>query len=270
MWVKKKPFVIPSLEHYPPERAKRFTDAKITSLPRMRANWVKEKMGELGILDMRTAVEFGIRQVGYPLVNGVPDDWHEWNAYKGRDCYKVTEDYWDATWEVMMEVVLCRRQGCEPLADCDGSSEYITGMLRILGVDAWEVFGEVYRDSQPLGGHAYLYARFPDGKYKLIESTLDTPPKWPDGYPVIDPSTNKWRVGNITYVGDFRFNDEELYEWSETGSGGEEPGFRVRKHLEMTRRERERREKYDAIAEAYGVATKPHRKRGLLSRLRWR
>lgn len=266
-WKKLQPPTVPSLEKYSSSMAKRFTDICITNLVSHRREWIKKKMDELNISDMKTAVEFGIKQVGYPLTYGQPDDLHVWNAYHGKNCYKVTEDYWDSCSDVMMEVILCKKTGCTPLADCDGSSEFITGMLRILSIETWEVFGEVYKNNTLLGGHAYLYAKFPDNTYRLIESTLDKCPTWYSGYPQINPETNKWKIGNITYVGDFKFNETEFYEWSEETNMEYE---KYNKHIKMKRKDRERKAKYDAIREAFNIPTKAHRNRRLLARLRWR
>jgi len=263
MWVSKKPPAVPSLEKHPPSTAKRFTDVCITHLLVHRQSWIRRKMEELGIKTARDAVEFGIREVDYPFHMGRPDDLHVVNFYHGRNCWKISEDYWDSCYEVMMEVVLCRRTGCRALANCDGSSIFITGMLRILNVPAYEVFGAVYRDGMLLGGHGWLIAMFPeDGRWHLVESTLDTPPSYPNGYPVVNPEENRWRVGSIVYEGWVRFNEKEYYEWGN--------GNMFEKYAKMGFREKETVRKHKAISEAFKVRTKALKHRRLLGRLRWR
>jgi len=229
-WVKMTPPIVPSLEHYPERYAKRFTDIEITELLTEHKKWVSDKMNELGIDDMRKAIEFGIERVSYPFWFWMPTDKHTWNAFHGKACYTLNEDYWQTTAETMMTVVLNRQKGRNGYGDCEDSSIFIAGMLRTLGVPTYVVLGEVYEGDELLGGHGYLVAKFPDDSWRLIESTLDTPPEWPNGYPVVDLSTNQWRVGRLTYVGFLRFDDAEYWEWHDDKQEevfmGEEMGIR--------------------------------------------
>ncbi len=260
---------VPSLEDSSSWTAKRFTSIALGNLLSHRRNWIKKKMQELGIKTPKDAIEFGIKEVKYPLYMGKPDDLHVWNAYHGKNCFKVMKDYWDSCFDVMMEVVLCRRFKCTPLSDCEGSSIYIAGMLRILNVECYEVFGEVYRSDKRLGGHGWLIAKLEDNKWHLIESTLDTPPEYPDGYPVIDVDGNDWTVGNLRYHGWLRFTETIYEEWIE-GDAKMNGGKRLDEYVKLTRKDKERWIKYKAIHEEWRIPTKPSVRRGLLSRLRWR
>jgi len=258
------PPTVPSLENYTPEYAKRFTSICITHLIMHRQNWIKKKMEELGIRTARDAIEFGIREVDYPFYMGQPDDLHTVNFYHGKNCWKITEDYWDTCYEVMMEVVLCRRTGCRPLADCDGSSIFITGMLRILDVPAYEIFGAVYKGNKLLGGHAYTITKLEDNKWHLIETTLDTPPSYPDGYPTVNPNENRWSVGDLVYEGWIKFNEKEYWEWKSSSEN------MLEKYAKMKLKEKETYGKHRAIEEAYRIRSKALKHRKLLGRLRWR
>jgi len=273
-WVKiTEPIMVPSLEHYDEKSAKRFTDIPITRLIDNRRGWIEARMDEMCMKNPARVIKVGIEEVGYPFYQGVPDDMHSWSAYHDQNKYVILEDYWDSCFEVMMEVVLCRRVGCRPLADCDGSSMFITGLLRFLGVKAYEVFGVVYRDSELLGGHGYVIAELEDGKWHLIESTLDTAPGYPYGYPIINPDVNKWRVGHLVYEGWIRFNESELYVWND--DGGENRVYELKDYARFSRREKETRRKYHEIQKAWGIDVKPVKEskkniaNRIFSKLRW-
>ncbi len=266
MWKEFESPYVPSLEDYSGVYAKRFTSILFTKLIDHRRGWIEKHMQKFKIKDAKTAIEFGIKNIDYPFYMGQPDDLHIWNAFHGKACFKVLEDYWQTAFETMMTYVLNQRlYNKHGFGDCEDSSIFITGMLRILNIPAYEYFGAVYRDSTLLGGHAYLIAQLDDGKWHLIESTLDTPPKYPDGYPIADPDKNQWKIGSIIYKADIRLNESHYYEWVRS-----DMPKKYKKYAKLRKNEKEKIIKYRAIREAWGIEVKPLKKRGIIKRIRWR
>ena len=264
MWKQLNPPTVPSLEKYPPDQAKRFTDICITHLIIHRQSWIKDKMNELNIDNQQKAIEFVISDFDYPLVMGQDCDKTNLNKYCGKACYEIDLDYWNTGNETLMTYILNKKlKNGVGWGDCEDVSILVTSLLRILGADSWEMLGAVYRGSTLLGGHGYNISKLNDGKYHLVEATLSKPPKYPDGYPIVDISKNSWTIGNITYKADIRFNDLEYYEWS----GG---NMKFDNYIRLRRRDKETYRKYKAISEAHGILAKPLKKRGLLARLRWK
>jgi len=133
----------------------------------------------------------------------------------------------------------------------------------------WEAFcciGAVYRDNRLLGYHGWAIFKDEDGNWRIFESTLDIPPSYPDGYPKIDPEENRWGVGNLIYEAWIKFDRKAYYEW------GSKEVDRMKDYLRLRRKEKERKQKYEAIEESWKVRTKPlkRREKSLLAKLRWR
>ena len=221
-WVTKECPVIPSLEHYPPDKAKRFTDMKLCNTLICRSGWIRKYMELYEIKTDRDAIEWVIKNIDYPLIWGfIPTDRHVWNAFNGKACYVLELDYWQTAWETLMTYILNKRiKGTHGYGDCEDTAILTASMLRLLDVPAYVCFGVVYENKTMLGGHGWTIAQLSDGKWHLIETTLDVPPKYPDGYPVIDPNEEDWFITlqtpngpvQLEYEALVKFNEKEYYE----------------------------------------------------------
>ena len=177
--------------------------------------------------------------------------------------------------------------------NCEDSSILgVAGSLR-LGKEAYEVFGyvEEWRRNprnpeegywEVVGGHGWYYVRDPDGfgddKFHYVESTLDVPPK---EYPVVEDIRKPLVWGTWRLVPEIIWNDK-VFETVNVRLDvqGRVAAFmaKMRKtryvrdvgYFGLRFREKETRRKYVALSKMWGVKTKPLRKAGLLSRLRWR
>jgi len=249
MWVKKEFPLVPSLEDGSPY-AKRFTKCCLSHLLLARRCWLKEKMQEYNLDSARKVLEFVIRNIDYPFDRlGRPTDTHVYNAFSGKACYKITLDYWACSFETMMTYVLnSRLKNTHGYGDCEDSSLLATAMLEELGVEVYECFGEVYRGSQLLGGHAWTVAKL-DGLWHLCEMTLDEPPPYPHGYPVIDPDTNTWVVENLKYVAWIKFNSKDYYEWEEESWMKSNSKFLM--YIKMGKKEKHGKKKVKSIRKHY-------------------
>jgi len=266
MWVEFDPPIVPSLESTDVYSAKRFTDICITHLLMHRQGWLRRKMEELGISDMRSAIEFVILNIDYPLTRGSPDDKHIWNAFSGKACYTIFSDYWQTASETLSTYILNKKlYDKHGYGDCEDTSILVTAFLRILNIQAYEVLGMVYEDDKPLGGHGWAIAVFPDDTWRLIESTLDTPPEWYSGYPVINQESNRWEINGLVYEGWIKFDEAHYYEWR-----GSETKDKFSKYLKFQVRDKETYTKHKAIHRAWKRPTKAIKKRNILSRIRWR
>jgi len=165
----------------------------------------------------------------------------------------------------MTYVLNSKLYGKHGYGDCEDTSILTASMLRVLGVPCYVVFGMVYEDIYPLGGHGWVIAEFPDRKWRLVETTLDEPPTWYSGYPVINPDENRWRVGRIVYEGWIKFNEKEYYEWEE-----KETRSMFEKYVKIKFREKETVRKHKAIEKAFNIKSKALKHRKLLGKLRWR
>jgi len=269
MWIEiTPPPNVPSLENSNPSMAKRFTSICITHLIMHRQGWLKRKMDELGIDSMQKAIEFVIRNIDYPIVRGVPNDKHTYNAFNGKACYTINLDYWSCASETLMTYILNKKlYNRNGMGDCEDGGILTTAFLRILNIPAYTVFGVVYKNSRLLGGHGWTVAEFPDKTWRLIETTLDIPPEWYNGYPEIDPEDNKWNVGGVTYEGLLKFDEAHYYEWMTKKT--KTPKL-LYIYLWFTKRNKHMLRKYQELEQAWGIRIKPLKKRGILSRLRWR
>jgi len=189
-----------------------------------------------------------IREVEYPFYMGSPNDSHQLLAFRDRvvqwrwkRCVEL--DFWQKASETLVFLI----------GDCEDSSIVFVTCVHILVPKdpkyAYELFG-VVRDADTkeiLGGHGWAVSKgLPDDRYRLYESTLDTPPS---EYPVVPDPFKPFRIGRVVYEPEWVFNKYEFHLLS-MGS----PSRR-------TQREKETEEKYRAIAEAFGVDVKPLRAR---------
>ena len=262
---------IPSLEDYNQYSAKRFTKIRLDKLISHRQGWIESHLDKLSIKDMRSAIEFGIININYPLVKGRPDDTHNWNAFRGKSCYTLSWDYWQTAEETLMTYLLNQKlKFGKGWGDCEDSSIFIVSLLRILKIPAYEILGKVYENNKLLGGHGYLIAQFPDGLWRLIESTLDTPPEWYTGYPVVKPEMNVYRFGSWTYKSMIKFNELEYYIFIEDDKKmNKESDKAFDEYVKMSFKDKETLEKHEALKKLWG-SNKVLNRRGLVSKLRWR
>jgi len=182
-----------------------------------------------------------IRLVQYPYFMGHPEDRHQLLAFrdkvlgwKWKRCVK--EDFWSpASYSAVLLI-----------GDCEDSSILAVAGHRKLGLrpdQTYEVFGVVRdaRTNEILGGHGWNVWK--EGRrWLLCESTLDVPP--PE-YPIVADIRRACQIGNILYCPELLFNDI-AYEMV-----GSEEVFK-RKH-----KEKETEQKYEAIAKAWRIPTKP-------------
>jgi len=151
--------------------------------------------------------------------------------------------------------------------NCDGSAILCTALCgrivdRPRNRNVYDVLGVVKdRQGNILGGHAWTAVRYQEvpeeiPRWHLIETTLDTPPT---RYPVI------WSPRRPATIGDWTYEPWVLFNWSqyeEVGQAG------LRKYCRLGLRQKETREKYQALQQTYRLPTKPLRRAGVLSRLR--
>ena len=232
--------------------------------------------------DARALADKVIRTIEYPFHGGQPDDTHIYNAYHGKWCRTITLDYWQSASET----------AALKIGDCEDSTILGVAGSLLLGKEAYVVFGyvEEFRRSpasgegywEVVGGHAWYYVRDPEGfgdnEFHYVESTLDTPP---EEYPVVEDIRKPYVSGIWRLVPEIIWNDR-VYEPVPVGfdSLGRLARFMARMrrtkvvenvgYLGLRFREKETRAKYVALARMWKIGTKPLRKAGPLSRLRWR
>ena len=220
----------------------------------------------------RDAADKIIRYLKYPFYAGRPCDRHEYNAFRGKYCRTVDLDYWARASE-------CLASGW---GDCEDGSIALVAALRRMGLapeDVYVVFGYVRNaeTGEVLGGHGWVYARHPSfGKdgYIYIETTLDEPPK---EYPEVPDITKPFRWKRIELVPEFLWNDEVykpvavalgfIIYWFHRYWGVKE---KILGYLDLKKRLKETRRKYEGLQRAWQMPVKPLKKAGILSRLRWR
>ena len=149
--------------------------------------------------------------------------------------------------------------------NCEDTSILFTTLMLQNDFNAYEIFGAVYRGDDLLGGHGFAIFEDENGIWRLYESTLDIPPSYPDGYPKIDPQSNEWNVGDITYVGYIKFNRKEYYEWETEGIS-----LGMDAYLDLSFKEKETRYKYEALQYHWDLPVTPIVRTNWLSKLRWR
>jgi len=219
MWARKECPTVPSLEDSSPSEAKRFTPIKLCNLVIHKQGWIKKWMNTLGISSPRSAVEFVIEKIRYPFRFYMPTDKHTWNAFDGKACYTLKDDFWQTASETLMTYVLNSRFGGEHgYGDCEDTSILLGSMLEILGVPYYVMFGYVFQHNVLLGGHGWVIAKL-DGKWRLVETTLEEPLPYPDGYIDVDGDGHAFIFESLTYDAIIRFNSSDYYEWENLSFG---------------------------------------------------
>lgn len=235
--------------------AKRFTDFKIYQLlDALDLIWHNRFQSRKEICD------FVIIWFDYPFRFGIPTDKHRNNWFHGNCCHQLTLDYWQTASETLTTFILNQRVNKKGYGDCEDVSVLLATLFLEKGWPAYECLGLVLKDGQVLGGHGWTIFQDETGAWRLYEATLDVPPQYPGGYPLIDPEETSWEVNGLTYKGLVKFSRDEYYE-----SGGDMIGSFLRLNIAQ----KETRKKYKAISQAWGQTAKPLKK-GLLSRIRWR
>jgi len=212
--------------------------------------------------------EFVIKQFDYPLRWGRPTDVHYNNWFQSLCCHAITLDFWQRASETLRTLHLNKRKGKRGCGDCEDVAALCVTLMLVKGFIAQLVLGGVYRAERFLGGHGWGIFQDEEEDWRIHESTLDVPPAYPKGYPLIDPDENRWKVGKLTYEAWVKFDRGHYYEWE-----GSETGRRkLDKYLRLKREEKESLKKYEAIEEAWKRKTKAlkARRKSLLARLRWR
>ena len=230
------------------------------------------------IKDCKTPRELAdevIRKIAYPFHGGKPDDLHIYNSFHGRFCRKIESDYWAKASECLAALI----------GDCEDSTITFVACARAMGVkpeDVYVVFGYVRnaRTGEIVGGHAWaviIHESFGAG-WRYIETTLDVPP---GDYPVVDDIRKPFAWGSWVLVPEILWNDSYYEEIQLTRRLMAEVAvflFKKRKsqivkhsnYLDLKFSEKETRKKYEALSEMWGITTKPLKKAGLLSKIRWR
>ena len=214
-----------------------------------------------------------IRDVEYPFHHGQPDDLHVWNAFHGKRCYKVEEDFWQKASETAFA----------KMGDCEDSSILYVAAARRLGVkpeDVFVVFGYVQTEGgEFLGGHGWVYVRDPSfGKegFVYVETTLDEPPA---EYPKVPDIAKPFNWRGIVLVPEILWNDE-IYRSVASAANFGLIIYQLRRYwgvkkrifgyADLGRKLKETKKKYEALQLAWKLPVKPLKKAGVLSRLRWR
>ncbi|HEB37618.1 MAG TPA: hypothetical protein ENI14_03035 [Thermoplasmatales archaeon] len=263
MWVKKEMPIVKGYESSGDNvRAKRWLDFRLNELLDID-DPVLEYAHKLRTI--KEIAEFVITQVDYPLKFGKPTDKHYNNWFGGLCCHKITEDFWQRASETLRTVNLNKKYGKKGFGDCEDTSILFTTLMLQNDFNAYEIFGAVYRGDDLLGGHGFAIFEDENGIWRLYESTLDIPPSYPDGYPKIDPQSNEWSVGDITYVGYIKFNRKEYYEWETEGIN-----LGMDAYLDLSFKEKETRYKYEALQYHWDLPVTPIVRTNWLSKLRWR
>jgi len=237
---------------FPIVNEQRFFKTALNELVDLDSITVKEYIKGKTLMEIAASI---IKDIEYPLRLGQPDDTHIWNAFHGKWCKTINEDFWQKASETLTVKI----------GDCEDSSIAFVACARALGLtqlQVYEAFGYVEATTgNILGGHGWVFSKgIPDDEWRLLESTLDEEPVL---YPKVANIRQPFPFNNIVYVIEELWNDKRF---EEVGS----LDYRKRK-----KREKETREKYDAIAEAWKTDTKPgkamrkstlHRIRRLLRR----
>jgi len=259
-WIRKKSPQIPGYENLgDDERAKRWLQFDIRQLLDT-GDPVWEYKDELK--SREEVVNFVIEQFAYPMKRGRPTDQHYKNYFESQSCHRISADFWAQASETLRTHRLNQRKANERgVGDCEDVSCLMVDLFLEKGWKAWECLGRVYRNDRLLGGHGWPIVQDENGDWRLVESTLDEPKEWPTGYPKADPKANDWKVGDLRYHASMKFNRSHFYKWK---------GESVREYLEMDFDEKNRREKFEAIQEAFEAPVSPIEQAGILSKLRWR
>lgn len=270
MWIKKEMPLIAGYESLGDSgAAKRWLDFKLDRLLEVDDAFMdyvtREIPGSgLGLKTREDICNFVISAFDYPMVRGLPTDCHRNNWFSGLCCHQVTQDFFQTASETLRTLRLSRVEGSlkKGYGDCEDVSVLLVALFWMMKWEAWECFGAVLEAGNLLGYHGWAIFADEQGITRLYEATLSIPPEYPDGYPEIDPDATEWNVGGITYQGFAKYKRKEYYE--------SEEGEDLFKALRIGFRGKETRRKHEAISRAWGIKTKPMRRLGLLTKLRWR
>lgn len=208
--------------------------------------------------------DFIILQFDYPMVRGLPSDVHKDNWFQGLCCHQITQDYWQKASETLRTLKLNQRRGKKGYGDCEDVSILFTNLFLTMKWKAYECFGAVLDSNYNLlGYHGWSIFEDKHGNWWLYEATLSEPPKYLFGYFPIDPNLTSWEINGLIYSASVKFNKEEYFEC-------ELDGDLLVLVLGVNFKSKETRKKYEAISRAWRQKTKPVKKVGLLSKLRWR
>jgi len=259
-WKRKKHPTIPGYESEGNTvRAKRWLDFKINQLLDTE-DPVWEVKNELE--SRKEVVNTDIEGFKYPMKRGKPCDKHYNNWFKSMSCHTISADFWQMASETLRTLSLnLKKEGkkAKGVGDCEDTSALLVDLFLEKGWKGWECLGRVYRGDRLLGGHGWPIVQDENGDWRLVESTLDEPKKWPTGYPKADPKANDWKVGDLRYHASMKFNRSHFYKWK---------GESVGEYLKMDFDEKNRREKFEAIQEAFETPVSPIEQAGILSKLR--
>ena len=192
----------------------------------------------------RSIADKVIREVEYPFYLGQPDDKHDWNAFHGKWCRSIKLDFWQKSSETAAQLI----------GDCEDSAILTAAALRRFGVPSKEVyvvFGLV-RDADTqeiLGGHGWVVFILND-LFVLGESTLDIPPREYPSIGVFESLSKPFHFETIIYDPEFFWIDDQYHYVS---------SYRPARCLELGLKKKETKKKYEKIAEAWNVPTKPQK-----------
>lgn len=257
-WKRKEFPMIPGYESKGDNvRAKRWLDFRLNQVLDTE-DPVWEVKGELK--DREGTVNYVLMDFKYPMKRGKPTDKHYNNWFDSNCCHQITADMWAKASETLQTLRLNQREDEKGYADCEDTSILLVNLFLEKDWKAWECLGKVYRGDRLLGGHGFPLVQDENDDWRLVESTLDEPKKWPNGYPQVDPSENDWKVKDLTYHASMKFNRSHFYKWE---------GESMDEYLEIDFDEKNKKEKFEAIQEAFRTPVSPVKQAGLLSKLRW-
>jgi len=199
--------------------------------------------------------DFVIRRFKYPLNRyGRPTDVHYDNWFETMSCHQLSLDFWQRASETLKTLKLNQKKGLNyGVGDCEDVAVVLATLFIEKGWWAQVCLGYVYRDTELLGGHGWPIFKDEEGNVRLGEATLDVPPSYPNGYPVIDLSTNRWRVGRLVYEAIVRYDREEYFEWESVGK--KKVMGRIREYLSLPMRKKDTERMHRALEEAWGLPT---------------
>lgn len=213
-WIKKKEF--PLVKGYESLgkniKAKRFTDFYPYELLDYWNNPIPRYVYKLS--SIKNIAEFVITQFDYPFGwFGTPCDKHTQNYFCGKCCHTIYLDYWQLASETLTTLLKNKHINKKGYGDCEDTSILFTALMLGQDYEAREVLGVVTDESgKILGGHGWSVFEDENGQWRLFESTLDVPPKYPNGYPEIDIDKDVWKVGKYYYEGWVMFNHTTYWE----------------------------------------------------------
>jgi len=187
-----------------------------------------------------------IVKIKYPLdVRGNPTDFHYFQAFRRiwGSCIRSYRNEYDF-FQFASETAWLR------YGDCEDSSILTAAGLELKNTQYFVAFGAVYLYERLLGYHAWIVAKL-DNVWRLVETTLDRPYQGIDEIPIININTNKWSVGDLLYEAYVLWNTEELWEWSEESKKVEKMIGGLKKYLEKSFKDKEKKSKYKEMNKAY-------------------